>query len=54
MHVVIPADLKKEFKAACVMEGVNMSEIVTKLIEDWMAVRKGSKKEHQPTSTDGD
>ncbi len=37
MHVVIPEDLKKRFKARCVMEGVNMSEVVVELIQDWMS-----------------
>jgi len=36
MHVVIPETLKKEFKATCVMEGKNMSEVVVKLIQRWM------------------
>ncbi|HEY9692226.1 MAG TPA: plasmid partition protein ParG [Oculatellaceae cyanobacterium] len=41
MHVVIPSDLKKQFKAACVMEGVNMSDVVVELLKDWMEKRKG-------------
>ena len=40
MHVVIPSDLKKQFKAACVMEGVNMSDVVVELLREWMEKRK--------------
>ena len=36
MHVVLPLDLKRKFKAACVMNGVNMSQVVSQLIQDWM------------------
>lgn len=40
MHVVIPLDLKREFKSACVLEGVNMSQIVCELVQDWLEKRK--------------
>ncbi|MGB3205453.1 MAG: plasmid partition protein ParG [Crinalium sp.] len=40
MHVVLPSDLKKQFKAACVMEGVNMSDVVVELLKEWMEKRK--------------
>jgi predicted glycosyl hydrolase (DUF1957 family) len=36
IHIVIPSDLKKEFKSACVFEGVNMSEVVCELIQEWL------------------
>lgn len=40
MHVVIPAELKKEFKSSCVLEGVNMSQVVCELIQEWLDKRK--------------
>lgn len=43
MHVVIPENLKKEFKAACVLEGNNMSEVVVQLIEEWLQRRQAAK-----------
>jgi hypothetical protein len=42
MHVVIPLDLKREFKSACVLEGVNMSQVVCELVQDWLEKRKTS------------
>ncbi|MFB2970803.1 hypothetical protein ACE1CD_17675 [Aerosakkonema sp. BLCC-F183] len=41
MHVVIPADLKKEFKSVCVLKEVNMSQVVCELIQDWLEKNKG-------------
>ncbi|MEG4807407.1 GIY-YIG nuclease family protein [Microcoleus sp. F8-D3] len=50
MHVVIPLDLKREFKSACVLEGVNMSQIVCELVQDWLEKRKTSPiVENQPS-----
>ncbi|WP_445174063.1 hypothetical protein [Microcoleus sp.] len=40
MHVVIPLDLKREFKSACVLEDVNMSQVVCELVQDWLEKRK--------------
>ena len=40
MHVVIPLDLKREFKSACVLEDVNMSQVVCELVQDWLSKRK--------------
>lgn len=42
MHVVIPLALKREFKSACVLEGVNMSQVVCELVQDWLEKRKTS------------
>jgi hypothetical protein len=42
IHVVIPLDLKREFKSACVLEDANMSQIVCDLVQDWLEKRKMS------------
>ena len=36
IHVIIPPQLKREFKSTCVLEGVNMSEVVCDLIQKWL------------------
>lgn len=40
MHVVIPSDLKREFKSTCVLEEVNMSQVVCELIQEWLKKRE--------------
>jgi antitoxin component of RelBE/YafQ-DinJ toxin-antitoxin module len=40
MNLVIEDNLKKQFKAACVLDGVNMSDVVSKLITDWLTQRE--------------
>ncbi|GET39452.1 copy number control protein CopB [Microseira wollei NIES-4236] len=50
MHVVIPTDLKKEFKSTCVLEGVNMSQVVCELIQDWLSQRKAKTDESNKSS----
>lgn len=48
MQVTIEESLKRRFKAACVMDGFNMSEVVTELLQGWLDEReKGNKKEVQ-------
>ncbi|MFB2976554.1 hypothetical protein [Microseira sp. BLCC-F43] len=52
MHVVIPTDLKKEFKSCCVLEGVNMSQVVCELIEEWLDKRKAkTDKSNEPSNS---
>jgi hypothetical protein len=36
IHIILPDRLKKRFKAACVLEGVEMSGVITGMIEDWL------------------
>ena len=36
MKVVIPDDLKRRFKVACVNQDKTMSDVVCALIEDWL------------------
>lgn len=37
----IPSDLLKQFKARCARRSVNASEIIRKLIADWLENEKG-------------
>jgi len=39
MQVTIDEQLKRRFKAACVMDGYNMSEIVSDLVSGWLEER---------------
>lgn len=45
MQVTIEETLKRRFKAACVMDGFNMSEVVSQLLEGWLNERENSKTE---------
>lgn len=40
IHVVLPPDLKKEFKAACVLEEVEMSQVLHGMILEWLDKRR--------------
>lgn len=40
MQVVIDEGLKRQFKSACVLDGTNMSEVVSGLIDGWLQQRE--------------
>ncbi len=40
MHISITDDLKKRFHAACALQGLKMSQVVAKLIEQWLKVNQ--------------
>lgn len=45
MNLVIDSELKRRFKLACVSDGVHMSEVVSKLVQEWL-----NEREQQQTS----
>ncbi len=52
IHVVVPTELKKEFKYTCVLEEVNMSQVVCELIQEWLDKRKAkTDKLNQPRNS---
>lgn len=44
MNLVIDTQLKRKFKSACVLEGVNMSDVVANLVIRWLAEREPGRK----------
>ena len=40
MQVVISEDVKRQFKAACVIDGASMSEVVESLVTKWLEERE--------------
>lgn len=44
MNLVIDTQLKRKFKSACVLEGVNMSDVVADLVVRWLSEREPGRK----------
>ncbi|BDA71680.1 hypothetical protein CAL7716_058460 [Calothrix sp. PCC 7716] len=42
MHISIADDLKKRFHSVCALRGLKMSQVVAKLIEQWLRANDGS------------
>ncbi|WP_041781610.1 plasmid partition protein ParG [Allocoleopsis franciscana] len=43
VRVYLPSeDFKRQFQAACALEGRKMSDVLLELMEDWLAQRAGS------------
>ena len=40
MHISIADDTKKRFHAACALRGVKMSQVITELVEQWLATNE--------------
>lgn len=51
MQVTIDETLKRRFKAACVMDGFNMSEVVSQLLQGWLDERENGKTEEVQDGT---
>jgi len=51
MQVTIDDQLKREFKAACIMDGVSMSDVVEVLLKTWLDQRPKPTNEEKPAST---
>lgn len=43
MHISIADDLKKRFHATCAFRGLNMSQVVAELIEQWLTANEAPK-----------
>jgi antitoxin component of RelBE/YafQ-DinJ toxin-antitoxin module len=42
MHISIPDDIKKRFYAACVLRGLKMSQVITEMVQQWLAAHEVS------------
>ena len=40
MHISIADDIKKRFHAACAIRGLKMSQVITELVEQWLATNE--------------
>ena len=42
-QIHLPEDLRTQFKAECVLEGVTMNEVAIELIRDWLKDKSKNK-----------